>query len=338
MALVSFVSAVSAERKPLSKPEWDVKVVGPTREFIGVNPETGEEMYYDSHAEIEFDAESGNYLLRWNSLDGEKKFEATWEPKTNVDAMVEADVRCPVNTDLYEYRYVLVNSGTSKQKVQSFIVHCLSPATEAGAPDDGWYSRQLPEYVWHKTLWAWADTKYTREGIHPGHSQRGFWVRSRGLPTIVDCYAAGCAPTLHTLEELPTQISTALHAKMGLLANGVSGVTVGPGQAPTGAKPSTEELLEKMLGYTTVSLEQGWIETPKVAEQFLRFLSSAKETAARGDNDKATQALRSVIDEAERQTSLEKKGLTSEAYALLKFNASYLLDRLQSNPTAPAPQ
>ena len=330
--------ADGAERKPLTKPQWDLQVIEPSKEFLGVNPETGEEMYYDSGSEITFDSRSGNYILGWESFDGKKKFEVIWEPQTKVEVVIEAKVRALVETHTYEYQYVLANRKTSRQKLQTFVLHCPTTPIEADAPDKGWRSSRLPESVWEKTYWLWSDVNYMRLGIKPGNSQNGFRIRSAGLPAIVECYAAGDAPALHSPEELPRQISKALHSKMKLLANGVFGVTVGPGEVCDRTSPSADELLNKLLEYTRTSLEQGWIETPEIADRFLELLSSAKLAVQEENSDEAIHALRSVIDEVQRQISSEKKGLMSEAHALLKFNASYLLDRLQSNPIAPTPQ
>jgi hypothetical protein len=116
----------------------------------------------------------------------------------------------------------------------------------------------------------------------------------------------------------------------------VSGVTVGPGVAPTATAPATGDLLEKMVGYVQTGMDQGWIDAPELPKQFTNLLNAAKAAAAKNDAAQALQSLRTVVMLVDEHTApKEDKGLTSEAVALLKLNAEFLIARLEG---APVPQ
>ena len=84
--------------------------------------------------------------------------------------------------------------------------------------------------------------------------------------------------------------------------------------------------LDTLISYKHQALSLGWIDNEDIANSLDSKLDNTKKNLASGDNTAAKNILRAFIYEVEAQNG---KQLTSEAYALLKYNAEYLINRLK---------
>ncbi len=86
-----------------------------------------------------------------------------------------------------------------------------------------------------------------------------------------------------------------------------------------------ETLLDTLISLKHQALAEGWIDNRGIANSLDSKLDNARKKLASGDSTTAKNMLNAFVNEVEAQNG---KHLTSEAYALLKYNAEYLIDRL----------
>ena len=84
-------------------------------------------------------------------------------------------------------------------------------------------------------------------------------------------------------------------------------------------------LLDTLVSLKHQAVANGWIDNQGVANSLDSKLDNAKSKLEAGDTTAAKNMLNAFVNEVEAQNG---KHLTSEAYALLKYNAEYLIDRL----------
>ncbi len=101
------------------------------------------------------------------------------------------------------------------------------------------------------------------------------------------------------------------------------GWTIGPTAPPTDFSPSA--WIDTLASYKHQAVSLGWIDNQGIANSLDSKLDNAKSRFAAGDTTAAKNVLNAFVSEVEAQNG---KHLTSEAYALLKYNAEYLIRRL----------
>jgi hypothetical protein len=104
----------------------------------------------------------------------------------------------------------------------------------------------------------------------------------------------------------------------------VRGVTIGPTAPPANFIPVT--FLDTLISYKHQARLLGWILNDGIVTSLDQKLEAARQQIAK-DKPAAKQILQAFVNEVE---ALNQQGnqLTSEAYALLKFNAEYLISKL----------
>ena len=102
-----------------------------------------------------------------------------------------------------------------------------------------------------------------------------------------------------------------------------TGKTVGP-EAPPKVFVA-DDFLTNLIALKDQSLSLGWIKEKGIAMSLDAKLNEARRKIAKGDFDDAKHVLHSFLNEVHAQNG---KHITSEAYALLYFNAKYLIDHL----------
>jgi len=103
----------------------------------------------------------------------------------------------------------------------------------------------------------------------------------------------------------------------------VRGVTIGPTAPPLTFSPLAA--IDTLISYKHQALALGWITNRGIANSLDQKLENARKQLERGKNKAAKNILEAFLNEVEAQ---KDKHLTSEAYALLKYNAEYLASKL----------
>lgn len=167
--------------------------------------------------------------------------------------------------------------------------------------------------------YSWGSTA-ERYRIVPGKVTPGFVFSSAGLPAIRDIRVD---PNIDT-EKLGAEYEENSE-KLEILEEKVkwTGKTIGP-KAP----PKTLNIagfLSDLIGSKDQSVQLGWVKNKGVLNSLEVKLNEAQKKIASGDLKAAKNILTAFLSEVAAQ---KDKGLSPEAYAILYFNAKYLIDHM----------
>ena len=92
-----------------------------------------------------------------------------------------------------------------------------------------------------------------------------------------------------------------------------------------------QKIIDELLNYNEESLDLNWIKNENTFNKYTNLLNTAKTALEQNQISQARTALQSIIQEVDIDST---SNITSEAYALLRYNTEYLLENL---PEEPAP-
>ncbi len=300
------------------------------------------------NATYKYDPASGNYIVFFGQDTIEK---LTFYPSTKIVPLVRAWI--VLVKDTFRYRYQITNSNLSEDHLSEFYLPNNSMITNIRKPNDGWY------FGYHEVIdkLNWSNTKvnhytppgkdYYEIGVPPGTSVDGFVYSCTGLPSIVDCFfqSSRLSGADH---ELPGDVVDILKTLEGFPLNYVKGATVGPVLPPEPFIAIT--FLDTLLSYTHQSVTLGWLKPKRdgdreddersddgIVKNIEKRIEKAKKELVKGDSIKARQELEKLVKKVETLYKRNEKEkyesdmvMTSEAYALLKYNTEYLINHLPS--------
>lgn len=231
---------------------------------------------------------------------------------------IAVDVAVQVSIDssaMFTYQYSVRSATTSIQKVYNFFVDEGGVPATSGNPI-GWsfvgFSKNLT------ANWG-ADVG---GDIVPGNTLTGFYLKTRGLPVIVNAYVRGLAPLPAVDDEEDSdsigRIPDAYH-------DAVIVQTIGP-SSTTASDVGTFALQLISLKHQAFSL--GWIYGPGadgVVQSLDAKLAAANASISKGDNKTAANQLNAFINELEAQRG---KHVNDNAYFLLTANAQFIMAKL----------
>jgi hypothetical protein len=237
-----------------------------------------------------------------------------WPSGKEIEITVNANV--VKNYSRFLYSFLVRSDLNSIQNVDDFYVEFNSDIDTIGNPDF-WYPRV--SFVWPNILmWSARDTIYD---ILPGGSLAGFSYKSDGLPTILNYYGVGYYELPYVDEgEAPDESEI---EGGGILENSVKGYTLGPKDIDTPFIPTN--FLDTLRNYTQRSLELGWIINQATADKYDSLFNTAKTLLEGNHIPYVESTLQTVLEEVDEDSS---GNITSEAYALLRYNTEYLLENL----------
>jgi len=260
------------------------------------------------------------------------------------------------------YQYAASNSLSSEEPMTTFRIPVRDgellgrQARIIGPSNKKWYfsgSNQGFVVATHANRYLnW----YSENALHPGDSMN-FSFCSKGLPSINLFYAESFAPpfTDSDVDSLQKAGVTSERIFPEWKENSFKGFTISPGipDSPFVAF----SFLDTLLSYARQSAELGWLgrgrdddcdndEKPEegIVRNIEQRLGKAKKLLERRDSVLARRELEKLVDKVERlwkrsqdvdkkdkRNRWEKKDkvvMTSETYALLKYNLEYMIDRL----------
>jgi hypothetical protein len=167
-------------------------------------------------------------------------------------------------------------------------------------------------------MWASRDSILD---IMPNSKLNGFKFKSQGLPTIVKFYARGAVEEPYFPEgEAP---SLGLIIGADIFENSKQGYTLGPTSPPKNFV--APQWCDTLSSYTRQSQELGWIKEHPIAEKYLSYFNAVKTNLERDNISTCKAMLKDVLGEVNKDST---NNITSEAYALLRYNTEYLLTQL----------
>lgn len=247
---------------------------------------------------------------------------------------------------LYSYKYAVSNPASNNGEIHSIRISVSKdPGTDADVSSSGltycpFHSAQSAEInlattpmvpVGASTPNGWS-CNYMPEGtfsfgsvepenrIMPGKSSSGYVLTSYALPGIRNI---SVDPVIE-LDLLPSNYDET-GVKLGQLEEKVrwTGKTVGP-KAPPRVFVALN-FLNYVISLKDQSFALGWIKDKGIANSLDAKLNDAKKKITAGNSKTAKNVLKAFQNEVRAQ---QGKKLTSEAYALLYYNAKYLIDHL----------
>ncbi len=272
---------------------------------------------------------------------------------TNLPAdRLSVEPSCWVTQDssAFNYHYRWSNAPTSKQKIRSIFLQDVDQDAIMTSPR-GWLAA-LPTTPFSAVLWDLQDSeKHYMIGI--GKSAEGFGLHDSYLPAIVRYFVKGYAPSSISWDD-PMQVPTDEQVRNDLLTNSVIGYTIGPKINSSSANPLN--LLDSLINYTRQSADLGWLGKGRdndndndeladngIAKNIEQRYQRAKQELLSRDSVQARRELESLVQKIERiwkrsqedeqREKREKKEkieviMTSESYALLKYNTEYVINLL----------
>lgn len=172
----------------------------------------------------------------------------------------------------------------------------------------------------------WGDS---RQLVLPGDTLSGFVVMSKGLPAIRLFTVSPKFDVDSLFPDLEDTARVLTIAQMDSIRDAVKfrGYTIGP-SAPS-AIFNGLHFLDTIASYITESRTLGWIANDQTKNKYTRLIDSAKanlsSSPARRGTAKAT--LDSVLMNVYPDSAAAL--ITSEAYALLRFNTEYVMKKLR---------
>jgi hypothetical protein len=170
--------------------------------------------------------------------------------------------------------------------------------------------------------------------IQPGNSVEGIVIMSKGLPGIRNCTVC---PDFEDDLLFPNPDDTAIiHYYVPPIdsvrdAVNYYGWTIGPTAPPLNFIPTV--WCDTLGNYTTQSRSLGWIKDQTTANKYLGYFASVK-TSLQQNNIVST---RTTLQQVIRDVNVDSTNmLTSEAYALIRYNTEYLISQLPASPSEPA--
>jgi uncharacterized protein YceK len=268
-----------------------------------------------------YDSATGNYLVTyWKDSTG-KEFQTLFVPRTKIKPTITTRVSS-VGTKL-SYSYTITNGLGGKQPLIGFDLQVVAPLDTILLP----YGWLCDHYRYESYLQFTHRPKKTTD-ILLGQSL-DFSTVSKGLPSIIITRFLGRpteSPYAEAFEFEPGEDVYRLLDSLEFKIPGNHDVrqkTIGPADPPS---PFTATVfLDSLISYKHQALALGWITNQGIANSLDQKLENARKQLERGNNKAAKNMLEAFLNEVEAQ---KDKHLTSEAYALLKYNAEYLASKL----------
>jgi hypothetical protein len=226
------------------------------------------------------------------------------------------------SSDSLKYTYSLKNASSSRQYLRSIALLGLENKYSVNVSSEWEYWG----YMQTKPIAYWTySSSRDNDGVGPGEDM-SFDLVSASIPSIVRFYLQGSRPSL---EATPESADATLGDQFvsDILNNSVVARTIGPIAVPVPLIPLN--FVDTLNNYVTQSRNLAWIKDQTTANKYLGRFNSAK-ASLQGNNIAAARAtLGQVLTDVNVDSTAN---LTSEAYALIRYNTEYLLSQLPANP------
>jgi hypothetical protein len=285
-------------------------------------------------------------LILATSLFAQQQYPNLW------NVVIGANVSYNANERMFYYAYILASDDTNRGGIESFevdisrIPNTLAIDTIGLRFENDGYTEKIarrhfaglagriipigflktPQGLWSGGYTNALTAIFDGEPyLLPGQSLGGFEMMSKGLPGIRRCIVS---PYFDVIALFPDPDDTTL-TDYGPPVDSVRQAvkfrtfTIGPTAPPSNFVSLI--FLDTLSSYATRSRTLHWVANQSTADKYAGLFARAKSDLQQNN----TNAARARLDTVLRQIPLDSiANLTSEAYALLKFNTEYLLSQL----------
>ncbi len=244
--------------------------------------------------------------------------------QNNIDVSLKAYVE-KVDS-LYKYNYVLHNLPSSKQEINAIYFKCgVDSALENYLPF-GWNS------VFSSTLFGFEDLKsptlYSTNNFIRIDSSKLYGVLSSEPPSIASAYIRAFNRTPPLEDTIDGKYISFEDFGNNIIINSIKILTIGPSNVFDSL--GNIEKIDTLLGYVNQSFQLGWIANQPTVDKYDSLFILAKTQLQQNNNTAAKTTLQTVLQQVDIDST---NNLTSEAYALLRYNTEYLISKIpQSSP------
>jgi hypothetical protein len=225
-------------------------------------------------------------------------------PRNRVDEDLRAKVEKTI--DGYKYQYTVKIESTSIQDVNQILLECEINSVQKVVSRKGWIFK-----LWEDLLgWTNASHPPTENLLLAGQIDSSFVYVSSGLPKILYYYVRGYNSDQVSFKNLKE--------------NSASGLTIGAANPPDPF--SAAGFADSLIQYCVKSDSLNWITDSASTAKYSGYFENAKSHIQQNNKPAAINVLDSVLTNVEADGGVT---LTSEAYALIKYNTEYLRDHLE---------
>jgi hypothetical protein len=238
-------------------------------------------------------------------------------PRNRISAIVNAIILKVEAGFSYDYR--LQSNKSSKQMINEFILSAPFDSISNDKSPDEWVLGGVPGRAI-----GWLALPGFDKCLKPGDSTSSFYFESCRLPSFVGGLIRGDNGNWVDIYGSASEFSPEKWYDEAL-SNSFKIMTIGPSNFPTPFSPL--DFLDTLASFITQSRSLGWIKDQATADKYLGYFGSAK-TSLQQNN---TAATRTSLQQALQDVSIDSaNNITSEAYALIRFNTEYFLAQLPS--------
>jgi hypothetical protein len=219
----------------------------------------------------------------------------------------------------FTYSYKVKNNQESKQNIKWISVSETNNLVDTVIAPMDWRGGRFSNYS--IVLYNAVEDSVQ---LLAGSQSAGFIIRCYGLPIISKFYLQAPYEDLDLSSVTVHELMNRMY--QNILNNSLTGFTISAGSPPSPFIPLN--FLDTLTGYTNQSRTLGWIKDQATANKYLGYFASAKTSLQQNNIDSARIKLQLVLNDVNVDSTSH---LTSEAYALLRYNTEYLSD----NPLLP---
>ena len=239
--------------------------------------------------------------------------DSSFLPRSSVEVSISTNVT-KVNNE-YKYKYTITNSLSSKQDINAFYLNKLTEKIDNIVKRKSW------SFFYEDELITWQDLNnplYQNPNfIKKGYSDSSNSFISSDLPGIINYFIQGFNfdPSINTFS--PSERYS------NILQNSVNGLTIGPLKILNPFIPL--DFIDSILNYIQHSFELNWIKNQPTRDKYANHFTTAKTQLQQNNIAAVKNTLNQVLQDVDQDST---SNLTSEAYALLRYNTEYLLNNL----------
>jgi hypothetical protein len=274
------------------------------------------EIQSDNYPETQSDSlnlkKDSVFLLRTYSWNGQ--FYGRWPntPQTDEDYSyprnklnINIKSRIEQIEDSLYYRYSIENLSSSHQAINEFVLEIATDSLRSRISRNCWVCFQRMPSV--ECINSYVGNNY----IDPGEKDTSFYLSTslKIIPQISKIYCKGDNGHTGDTETI--------------YENSYQGYTISPENPPFPFIPNA--FLDTLMTYPIRSFNIGWINNQSTAEKYMSYFNIVKTQLQQNNINGSRSSLQNVLRDVKADSGTL---LSSETYALLRYNTEYLLSQL----------
>ncbi|MFA3783609.1 hypothetical protein ABRY23_11160 [Melioribacteraceae bacterium 4301-Me] len=238
----------------------------------------------------------------------------------DIDISLSQEQNVDVDTIGLKFKNELLRSFFSSS--YNFIQGKAVPFGVSETPND--YALGYPSLNYSVSFFGFGYLK-------PGDSLNNFEINTKGIPSIRRVTFSIAKDTI--IDQLPSIEDTTSDMTESQMDSLLSSLdyntwTIGPNFFADDL--SLVNIIDSIISYNQRAYDLNWIREEQVKNKYLLFLSDAKTSIQQNNLVQARSYLENIVSEVNIDSS---SFITSEAYALLRYNTEYLLSKLPQPPS-----